>query len=121
MIITISCIYYQFTKRNIYISNRVKNSMQTKIETEDVWESVNKAYNDSLRDKKLIMKYSHLRKGVMKELNITKKEFEYLFIKLKEEKWQSINLHGTLVGEYQKHVNFSYRGRLYPFVSLSRE
>ena len=94
--------------------------MQTEIEMEDVWKAVNKVYDDSLKDKKLIMKYSYLRRGVMKALNITKKEFEYMFIKLNEEKWQSINLHGTLVGEYQKHVNFSYRGRLYPFVSLTR-
>ena len=98
----------------------VNNTMQTKIEIEDVWKAVNKVYNNSRQSKVFIMKYSDLRKGVMKELNITKKEFECLFTKLHEEKWQSINLHGTLVGEYQKHVNFRYRGRLYPFVSLTK-
>ena len=85
----------------------------------DIWNIVKNAY-DEIRGSNLIIKYDDLRKSCMKSLNLSNTdEFDELFTKLMKNKWQSINLHGTLVGEYDKHVNFKYRGRMYPFLSLT--
>lgn len=114
-------LYNDLTKYSYMKPQSMETNKKSNLSITDLWKVVNEVYWENRdKNKQIIMKYSDLRKGVIKVLNLNKRDFEYLFTKLKEEKWQLINLHGTLVGDYQKYVNFKYRGRLYPFISLTK-
>ena len=90
---------------------------------DQVWKEVLNSTN-KLRGrgpgKKLILKYGDLRTDLMRHFCKNNAEFDEMFCILMKSKYGvRINLHGTLVGEYKKHKNLLYRGRLYPFFSIS--
>ena len=102
----------------------VKKSEETsKPDIETVWQEVKNSYNEIRRlnyKKKLIIKYGDLRLVSISNLHLEADEFDELFCDLMNSKYgQFINLHGTLVGDYDAQENFQYRGHLYPFISLT--
>ena len=92
-----------------------------------IWTRSGGAVRDSYRRlcrndgrRKIIIKYGDLRSDLVGNICKNKREFDSLFCKLMGSKyWQRINLHGTLVGDYDKMENLRYRGRLYQFFSLT--
>ena len=88
-----------------------------------VWEAVRDSYRKLCgqgRRKKLIIKYGDLRSDLVGNVCKSKREFDSLFCELMSSEYKhQINLHGTLVGDYDKMENLRYRGRLYPFFSLT--
>ena len=95
-----------------------------KPDIETVWLEVKKSYNEIRRmnhRKKLIIKYGDLRFRSASNLSLEDAyTFDKLFCDLMYSKYgQFINLHGTLVGDYDAYENLRYRGHLYPFISLT--
>ena len=93
----------------------------TDIET--VWEAVRDSYLRLCRKdhgRRIIIKYGDLRSDLAGNIYKNKLKFDSLFCALMDSEYGSqINLHGTLVGEYDKMENLRYRRRLYPFFSLT--
>ena len=88
-----------------------------------VWGAVRDSYRRLCRKdgrRKIIIKYGDLRSDLVGNICKNKREFDSLFCGLMDsEHKHQINLHGTLVGDYGKFKNLRYRGRLYPFFSLT--
>ena len=100
-------------------NNVVRHDMKT------VWLAVRNSYRKLCRQngrRKIIIKYGDLRSDLVENICKNKLEFDSLFCDLMYSEYRhQINLHGTLVGDYDKMENLRYRGRLYPFFSLAKQ
>ena len=104
---------------NMNADSAVRHDMET------VWLAVRDSYRRLCGHgsrKKLIIRYGDLRSDLVGKICKNKLEFDSLFCELMDFDYrQHINLHGTLVGDYDKFENLRYKGRLYPFFSLAKQ
>ena len=104
---------------NMNANNVVRHDMET------VWLAVSDSYRRLCGHgsrKKLIIRYGDLRSDLVGNICKNKLEFDSLFCDLMYSEYRhQINLHGTLVGDYDKFENLRYKGRLYPFFSLAKQ
>jgi len=94
------------------------------VSTKKLWEEVKKSY-DEIREligdrKSSIIDFSDLRYRVSCNLQLPDhKKFDEAFLSLMNSKYKKyIYLHGAPTGEYDEEMNFHYKGRLYPYLSL---
>ena len=96
---------------NMNADSVVRHDMET------VWLAVRNSYRRLCGQgsrKKLIIRYCDLRSDLVGNICQDAQEFDSLFCDLMDSEYrQYINLHGTLVGDYDKMENLRYRGRLY--------
>lgn len=109
-------------KNNYVVKKESKKSKKRNID--ELWKEVKTSYDEIRRlgydKKKLIISFSDLRLRASCNLDLRHpKEFDALFLDLMSSKYREfINLHGTLVGDYDKESDFKYKERLYPYLSL---
>ena len=89
-----------------------------------IWLEVRNSYDEIRRlihKKAIIVKYADLRFRCAYNFQLDdSSKFDEWFRNLMRSKYgQFINLHGTLVGDYDAYENLQYRNHLYPFVSLA--
>ncbi len=107
----------------IVVVKKPKNKLKPNMDT--IWSEVEKSYSEIRRlgydKKKLIIKYGDLRFRCALNFHLRNpRDFDLWFCDLMRSKWgQFINLHGTLVGDYDKEENLKYKNRLYPFMSIT--